>query len=612
MVSKRKATNLIFRFFKYFKPYKWLVFTGFVCLLLHLALSIVQPILSKLIIDKALINKNIILLNQLGLTFLGVAVFSYLISSVREYIFLYIQQKVSINIREDLSEHILNLPMSFHNYQNPGYLMARVNDDVGNLSGLMTDKYVQALVDVLTLICASVILISLSWQLALLSLSLLPAFIISVRYFSKKIHRQSTKLMESQAHVSSSLQDIFSSIFTIRIFNKEKSEINGLLKNLWQYLKINLKMVRLRLTSNLTMGCIATLAPLCVIWYGGFQVINGQLTIGSLFAFNMYLAFLFNPIRNIYATVQTFAASMASLERIYKTFDTPLSEIANTPSGVLPKKKNDDAANELVEGAIEFRDVSFSYQDDVPVLKEISFKVEPNQTIALVGPSGAGKSTIFSLLMRLYERYSGRILIDGENILEKESGVVRQSIRIAPQEPYLFNRSILDNIAFGGTDASREDVIRAAEIAKAHDFITKIPNGYDSIIGQRGVTLSGGEKQRISLARALVGNPRILLLDEATAFLDTNTESLVQMAIDSAVESRTCMIIAHRLTTVLKADKIIVLNNGGIEDSGTHEELYSKCELYRELCDKQFKKITEKEGVLVEKSPVLAYNNSEK
>ena len=581
-----KAYKLLIRFAKYFKRFKLLVFIGFVCLLVNLFLSLVQPIISKLIIDKALINKDMKLLNLLGLLFLSAAIFSYLISSLRKYIFLYIQQKIILKVRHDLTVHILNLPMSFHNYQNPGYLMARVNSDVGNLSGVMTDSYVQTLLDLLMLITASVILFVLSWKLAIITLALLPFFLVSLIYFSSKINLLSGRLQESHARVSASLQEIFSSVFAIRIFGKEKSEIRIFVSNMIKFLRVNMKMIKMNLFSNLTMGVIATLAPLFVIWYGGYQVITGEITIGTLFAFNMYLVYMFNPLRSIYNTIQSISSSVASLERIYQIFDMEPS-ILHLPS------IGTDSYKDII-GSIEFKDLNFSYIENKSVLNNISFKIKPFQAVALVGPSGAGKTTIFNLLLRLYENYSGKILIDDMEIRDMDERLLRKSIRLVPQEPHLFNRTIYDNIAFGGIRVKKEDVFTAAKISRSVDFIKNLPKGYDTVIGQRGTTLSGGEKQRISLARALLANPKIILLDEATAFLDSKTESLVQEGINDAVKNRTCIIIAHRLSTVLNADLIIVLDKGSIIDSGTHNELYTHCQLYRELCEKQFKLTQEK------------------
>ncbi len=584
--SKPDSIQRIYRFARYFKPYRTIIFIGFICILLSLFLNLVQPLISKAIIDKALLQKNTKVLHRLGFLFLGVAVLSYAVSTVRQYLFLYIQQKVILKVRKDLIEHILNLPMSFHNFQNPGYLMARVDSDVGNLSGVMTDKYIQALLDMMMLAAAAGILVVLNWKLALLSLSLLPMFVWSLSYFSRKMNALTKEMQETHAQTASSMQEIFSNVFILRVFMKEKSETRRFLSRLIRFIRCNFKMIRLNLKSNLFMGCLATLAPLAVIWYGGYQTIRGEMSIGSLFAFNMYLAYLFNPMKNIYSTFQSFAASTASLERIYQVFDTPF------PTRQIDSIDSAPTEEEMKEtgtmGFIEFKDVHFSYSPDKPVLNGISFTAAPKEITAIVGMSGAGKTTIFNLLLRLYENASGQILLDGKNIEGLSLNRLRRLIKAVPQDPYLFNRTIAENISFGGSDVYREDIIKAAEIAGVEDFVQRLPHGYDTVIGERGAALSGGEKQRVALARALVSNPKILLLDEATAFLDSKTEYLVHEAVRNASLNRTCIVIAHRLSTVRDADKIIVLDDGKIENTGKHDFLLEKSLRYRELCDKQF------------------------
>jgi len=585
---KEEKTSLILRFLTFFKPYRALIFIGFILLIINLGLNLVQPVISKFLLDDAILKKNLSMLHILGGIFLVSAILSYLISSLRQYIFLYIQQRVILQIRKRLSEHILNLPLSFHNYQNPGYLMSRVDADVGNLSGVMTDTYIQVILDILMLLASAVILFILSWKLALLVILLMPFFLLSLKYFSKKVNEISHKQQETHALSASSLYEIFSSIFPIRLFNQEGKELQKFIKRLSIFTRVNMKMIRLNILSNLAMGSIATLAPLSVIWYGGYQVITGTLSIGSLFAFNMYLVYLFNPMRNIFGAIQSLSVSLASLERIYQIFDIkPLR--TDIP---IVNKTSDFIIDVNLKGLIELQHVTFAYRENHPVINDISLKIEANQNIAFVGQSGAGKSTVFNLLLRLYDNYSGKILLDGIDIQSLNPKKVREVLRLIPQEPYFFNRSIFDNIAYGGKNICKEEIINAARIARAEDFILRLPQKYDTIIGERGITLSGGEKQRIALARALVSNPRILLLDEATSFLDSVTESEVYQAIRDASKSRTCITIAHRLKTVIEADRIYVLNNGRIEDSGKHHELYETCTLYRDLCDKQLTKIT--------------------
>jgi ABC-type multidrug transport system fused ATPase/permease subunit len=573
--------HLLRRFLKYFSPFKARLLFGFFCLVTGLALSLMQPIITRAIIDDALLKRNVILLNVLGITFLAMAVLSYGVSSVREYVFLVVQQRVIATMRRDLAEHIVRLPMAFHDKQNTGYLLARVDADVGNLSGVMTDKYIQTLVDLLTVVGAGAIMFTLNWKLALISLSVLPIFMYATTVFGKKTRTLSSDNREKHARVAARLQDLFQSILLIKVFVRELGEVRLLVKSLHEFVRSNVALTRLSLICNVTIGCIATAAPLSVIWYGGYEVIHGGLSIGALFAFNMYLSVLFTPLRSMFGISQSIQASLASLQRVYELFDTP-SEKHVLNRGL-------DLVARVGEARLDFQNVSFAYRDGHHVLENVSFQAKPCTTVALVGPSGAGKTTIFNLILGLYEASAGRILMNGIDLKEIPLRDLRTVVRIVPQESMLFNRSILDNIRFGLPAASMAEILLRSEQAHVEEFARRLPDQYDSIVGQRGAMLSGGEKQRIAVARALVSDPRILLLDEPTAFLDANTEALVQDAVREAMRGRTCLVIAHRLSTVIQADQIIVMDAGRILEIGTHDELYSKCELYASLCDKQFR-----------------------
>jgi len=575
------ARSLLWRFLGYFSPYKARLFVGFVSLVLSLVLSLVQPIISRAIIDNALLKRDVRLLNLLGVTFLAVALLGYLISTAREYVFIAIQQKVIAAVRKNLAEHLLRLPLAFHDRQNSGYLLARVDADVGNLSGVMTDKYIQTVVDVLTLIGASAILLVMNWKLALVSMSVIPVFTCAAVYFGKRTRALSWENQEKHARVAARLQDIFQSVFVIKVFVRELGEIRLLMRGLHEFIRSNMRVTRLSLACNLSMGCIATVAPLTVIWYGGYEVIHGELSVGSLFAFNMYLGSLFTPLRNIFGISQSIQASIASLQRIYELFDMPTEEVGRGP---LVQISTDDGCAWL-----EFIDVSFAYRSGLDVLKHVSFRVRPRTTVALVGPTGAGKTSIFNLVLALYQCQHGRILINGIDLKSVALKSLRTMIRVVPQEAFLFNRSIRENICFGAPQASVDEVRLSSVQARVAEFVDALPEKYDSVVGQRGAMLSGGEKQRISIARALVSNPSILLMDEPTAFLDANTEALVQDAVHEAMRGRTCLVIAHRLSTVINADQIIVMDGGRVLDHGTHEELYTRCPLYSGLCDKQFR-----------------------
>ena len=466
-----------------------------------------------------------------------------------------------------------------HGHDN---VQTRADADVANLAGVMTERYIQTAMDFLTLFGAVAMLLALNWRLALLSMASLPFFVWSVIYFGRKIHWLSWKNQEEHAQVAARFGDVFNMAYIIKIFGRERSEVLRLVHQLHRFVRSNMDLTVLGMLCNISMGCIATLAPLSIIWYGGYEVIQGTLSIGGLFAFNMYVVYLFGPLRSIYGTIQSVQGSAASLQRIYEVLDQPAEG-----SGTIDVS---NAVTQSLHGpAIEFRGVSFSYRPETPTLTNISFRIEPGQTVALVGPSGAGKTTIFHLLLRLYDYQDGSILLDGVDLRQYATHSVRQLFRFVPQDAQLFNRTIEENIRFGSPRASHEEVQACSAQAHVSAFVREIPGEYQAAVGQRGTMLSAGQRQRISIARALVSNPRILLLDEATAFLDANTESEVQRAMNESAQGRTCLIIAHRLSTAVNSDQILVMEHGRIVDQGTHAELYARCPLYSGLCDKQFK-----------------------
>lgn len=580
--TTRQTAALLVKFLRYFVPYKTGIAAGCAAMLAGLALSLVQPIISKEIIDSALLQHNTRVLNELGIAFLVVAILTYAVSCLRQYYFAIVQQRVMATVRKRMTSHILQLPMAFHDRQNPGYLMARADADVGNLAGVMTDKYVQTLVDAITLIGAVAMLLAMNWRLALLSMASLPPFTWSVLYFGRRMRALSYENQETHAQVAARLQDVFNSTFIIKVFGRETGEVLRLMHDLHAFVRSTMKMTVLGLVCNLSIGCIATLAPLSIIWYGGYEVIQGKLTIGSLFAFNMYVAYLFTPLRNIYATVQSVQASAASLERVFELLDQPGESTGNELAGA--------GADLATQPVIEFRHVSFDYQAGRPTLTDISFRAHRGEKIALVGPSGAGKTTLFHLLLRLYDVGDGDILLNGKDLRIIARRSLRRVIRLVPQDACLFNRSVCENVRFGAPGARREEIERSLAQAYMTSCVQDLPDGLETVVGQRGAMLSAGQRQRISIARALVSNPEVLLLDEATAFLDANTEAEVQHAINNSIRGRTCLVIAHRLSTVVNADRIVVIAEGRVVDQGKHAELYSRCPLYASLCNKQFRR----------------------
>jgi subfamily B ATP-binding cassette protein MsbA len=577
---RKKAQRIIRELLEYFQQYRWAIALGSVLMALGLGLSLAVPLISRRIIDDGLLRRDIHKINQFGMIFLIVAALSFIVSMGRQYLFQVLQQRIMVDMRGDLTLHILRLPMHYLNREVPGYLLSRVNGDVDSLAGLMTDKFIQALFDFLTVLCAIFILAYINWRLALLTSILMPFFLCSLRYFSNKSYAIGHALREVNAQLLSRLEELLASVYLVKLFHTEEGEVDSYVDMQNRVVTVNLRAVRINLLSSLAIGSVATASPLIVIWYGGLQVVEGRMSIGSLFAFNMYLAYLFTPLRSLYESVVSFYSSLASFDRIHTIRSVPEQE-AYAPAIC------DNRA--ITRGEVEFRNVTFSYnpEQDV-VLHDLCFRAEAGVTTAVVGRSGAGKTTIFNLLLKLYEQYYGEIILDGMDLRTINLGILRRGLRLVPQEAFLLNRTVFENIAYGHCGATAAEVHKAAEIALADEFIRKLPNGYETVIGSRGATLSGGERQRLALARAMVSNPKVLLLDEATAFLDSDTEFQVQQAMENSVEGRTCIVVAHRLNTVLRAHKICLLEDGKVQAFGTHAELYSRCAPYRILVDKQF------------------------
>lgn len=564
----------------YFRKYWLKISIGAFLTVASISFSLVVPLLSRLIIDHGLLRHDIHTINLLGVLFLLVAVLSFGATAWRQYLFAALQQQITLEMRSDLSRHILHLPMSYLDGEAPGSWISRVDGDVGNLAGLMSDKFINTVCDVLSVICAICILVYLNWKLAILIAILVPVFLISVKSFSRQTYEAAKSARELAEELLSRLEEIMASIHLLKVFNTEDEEIDSYDEIQRRSASVNLQLTRIDILASLAIGGVVTASPLIVIWYGGLQVVHGDMSIGSLFAFNMYLAYLFGPLRSVFDSVMSFHSSLASLKRI--------TEISAHPGETIAMPKN-GLPESIGVPTIELRSVSFSYKGSHGgILRDVSMRADAGSVTAIVGRSGEGKTTILHLLMRLYDQYDGEISFDGREIRTIDLKTLRRTIRIVPTEPVLLNRTVFENIAYGVGKISPEDVYRACRAAMADEFIKKLPQGYLTVVGNRAVMLSAGEKQRLALARALVSNPRILLLDEATAFLDSTTEYEVQKAMESSMRGRTCIVVAHRLNTVRNANMICVLKDGVISDSGTHVRLYHQSAEYRDLVDRQF------------------------
>ncbi len=416
-------------------------------------------------------------------------------------------------------------------------------------------------------------MLKLDWQLTLITMPALPLFGVALKLFSKPMREVSRKVQDKNAEISENLQESISGVREVKAFTQEENEINRLLNIFKQLLGLRVKQSVLQSSSGGVAELTAVSGIMFSLWYGGMKAINGAMQMGVLIAFVNYLGALFNPIGRYMELNNRIQSAMGAAERVFEFLDTVPEIYDKTKAIALPP----------VTGRVQFENVHFAYEKDDEVLTDITLKIEPGEMIALVGPSGSGKTTLVNLIPRFFDPTSGRIIIDDCDLRNVKIQSLREQVSVVFQDSFLFASTVRENIRFGKRDATDEEVVAAAEAANAHEFITQLPQGYDTEVGERGVKLSGGQKQRISIARTILRDPKILILDEATSALDSESELLVKEALEKLMEGRTSFVIAHRLSTVLKADRIVVLNEGKVVEVGSHEKLLAKGGMYEKL-----------------------------
>ncbi len=491
-----------------------------------------------------------------------------------------VEQSVIRDLRNDLYKHINELSLAYFHKTRTGQIISRITNDVTLINNGVSAGFVTLVKNPLTILVLLSLAVFLSWKLTIISLVIAPISLGVISIIGHKLRKQSTHSQEKMADVTSVLQETISGIRVVKAFAMEKFEIGKFTSETQKYFKSLLKITR---TSNLASPLtefLGTSIAVAILYYGGQQVLKGELLAPEQFI--MFLVIIFSlgqPIKELSSVNNRIQEALAAGERVFRVLDTkPI--IYNTTSA---KKVSD------FRTSLEFKNVSFYYNKKDLVLKNISVNVEKGNILAIVGPSGGGKSTLVDLIPRFYDPIEGQILLDNIDLIEMDLASLRRLMGIVTQETILFNDTVRNNIAYGETEKSLNEIIEAAKIANAHQFISNLPNGYDTNIGERGVTLSGGQRQRLAIARAVLKNPPILILDEATSALDTESELLVQQAIERLMKNRTSFVIAHRLSTILHADQIIVLDKGEIVQAGTHAELQNKPGLYQKLYNMQFR-----------------------
>ena len=564
--KNNKTLYLLFRSLHYLKPY-WKLQLGcmFVAILLA-GVSLVNPWINKLLIDDVLIAGDINGLKLICLFFLGAYLIQSLLSILQAYFYARVGGSAVLDLRQDLFNHLQSLSISYYQKKKIGGIIALFTSDISTMRGLYTSTLVQLLTDAIRFVVLVVVMYLIHPSLTLIALLSLPFYGFFMKIVGKPIRRASSKVQENRGEATAELQEKLSGIREIKAFVREKAQSLSMLESFRNLFKSRVKLSVIRSLASIS-GLVSAVGLILVIWFGGKDVINGTLQMGVFIAFLGYMGRLFGPVSTFLSINTSIHAAMGAADRVFNVLDTnPDLRIAANPKKLDHLKKQ-----------IEFRNVSFSYTgNDEEVINNFSLKISPGEFVALVGSSGSGKTTLAMLLLRYYDPNSGSILFDGYNLRELDLDWFRGRVGIVFQDPFLFNLSLKENIIFGHPDATEKDIENAAEAAYALDFIQKLPDGFETIIGERGVSLSGGQQQRLAIARAMIKEPDLVILDEATSALDTESEILVQKAMEHLLEGRTSIIIAHRITTVRNADMIVVLEDGSLSEKGTYAELMNR------------------------------------
>jgi ATP-binding cassette subfamily B multidrug efflux pump len=540
-------------------------------------LGMVGPYLSRLLVDEVLVGGRRELLLQLCLAVLLVAVGRGVCRYAKGYWIEEVGQHVIHDLRVGLYAHLQRLPFQYYDQARTGELMSRLTGDVEAVRHLISNGILNLFDSMLTFVMVAIILFRTNWQLTLICLSVSPFLVWCVMRFDRTIRPAHTRIRQQFASLSSVLQENITGVRVVKAFAREEYEIekfDGENRELWSRHVYSADVAAKYFP---IMDLLGSLSSMVVVWYGGLQVIRGGLSLGQLVAFSSYIWSLIWPLRSLGYLVNLLEQALTAAERLFEIMDVRPA-IASPP----------EAHCAPLTGHVQFVDVSLHYGNEY-VLHEINLDIPPGTTVALVGGTGSGKSSLINLIPRFYDVSSGQVLVDGVDVRDWDLEVLRRGIGIAPQETFLFSDSLRGNIAFGREDAPLEQVIAAAEVAQAAEFIAELPDGYETMVGERGVGLSGGQKQRVAIARALLVDPRILILDDSTSSVDMETEFAIQQGLQRVMEGRTTFIIAHRLSTVKQADLILVLEQGRIVGRGTHEELLENNPIYREIHDVQFK-----------------------
>ena len=571
--------KVFLRLLHYLVRYRFRLIAAFVCSGLVAGLTGAYAWMVRPVLDGIFISKDEFLLTVLPIVILGVAVFKAGFSYGQSYLMNYVGNHVIADVREELFLQLMRLPAGYHDANTSGRLMSRVINDVNLMAsavaGVLKDLFQQGL----TFVAMMGIIFYQNWKLAAVSLVVVPMSFYTVTQMGRRLRKLATRGQERIGDMASALQEALTGIRVVKTFGREEAEGARFQHSNRAFLRATMKGVQVSSLVSSHMEVIGVLGVAMIIWYGGYLVIDGEMTPGAFFSFLAAMFMAYTPLRRLAGANNTIQQALSAAERVFGVLD-----LEN-------ERDRDQGLRELspITRSLEFRGVTFQYDGtEQPALRDINLSMSAGEVVALVGSSGSGKTTLANLVPRFYEPTRGMILLDGQNTREGTLKSLRRQIGIVSQDTVLFDETVRNNIAYGKLDAAEHELVEAAQAAYAHDFIQRLPDGYDTVIGENGVKLSGGERQRLAIARAILRDPPILILDEATSSLDSESERIVQLALSNLMRNRTTLVIAHRLSTVQNADRIIVLDRGGIVETGSHEELLRNGGRYQRLHAIQF------------------------
>ena len=582
------SSALVRRILSYLRPYWLQLLLVFVTILVSAVLGLLPSIITGRIVDEALVGRDLRLLSRLLILAFGTLAASQVIGVMESYINARISQRIIFDMKNQMYDHLQHMPHAFFTSEKQGDIITRMNTDISGVSSVISGTMSSIVSNIATVVTTLVALFTMSWQLALVGIVVLPLLILPTKRVGKKRYQL---LKDSQAKSDEMNQLInetlsVSGSLLVKLFTREKREYERFVKVNEEVTRLNLKEQQSGRWFRVVMGLFTQLGPLLIYFAGGWIIIRHAdpgLTVGTVTATVSLVNRLYRPVESLLNIHVDFTRSLALFTRIFDYFDME-NPIVSPENGKKP---------DVSDGDIVYDHVAFSYDPEKPLLKDIDFTVPAGKMYAVVGPSGSGKSTVVNLIPRLYDVLRGSVKIAGTDVRDFDLSYLRSCIGVVTQDSYLFNGSIRENLLYAKENATQEELDAACFIANLNDFIASQPEGYETLVGNRGLKLSGGEKQRLSIARVILKDPKILILDEATSALDSITENAIQEALEALMEGRTSIVIAHRLSTVLKADRILVLKDGVIAEQGSHEELLALGGTYRELYETQFRRILE-------------------